>query len=152
MKVYKFKCKDCGSTRYKKHENIYKCQYCGYTEEVFLSDNNIDDAQNSEKNKISLSEQMKEHREKFEIERKKFTRKFLACMLCYFVGMMGIHRIVERKIFTGVIYLCTFGGFFIGWIYDILKYSFELRDISVGLNIIQYEFYEKFGEGIDNYE
>ena len=29
MKVYKFKCESCGSKRYEKTDDGYKCEYCG---------------------------------------------------------------------------------------------------------------------------
>ena len=35
-----------------------------------------------------------------------------------FLGVFGIHRFYQRKIGTGILYLVTFGLFFIGIIYD----------------------------------
>ena len=37
MKVYTFKCEDCGSKKYEKlDESTYVCSYCGRVEEVFF--------------------------------------------------------------------------------------------------------------------
>lgn len=36
-------------------------------------------------------------------------------------GWAGIHRFADRKIGTGILYLCTFGLFGIGWIVDSVK-------------------------------
>ena len=39
MKVYRFKCEDCGSKKYEKlDENTYKCSYCGRVEEVYRTE------------------------------------------------------------------------------------------------------------------
>ena len=44
----------------------------------------------------------------------------LALILCIFFGMFGAHRFYVGKIKSGVLYLLTFGGLFVGWIYDII--------------------------------
>ena len=38
-----------------------------------------------------------------------------------FLGWAGVHKFMEKKAGTGVLYLFTFGLFGIGWIIDILK-------------------------------
>lgn len=38
--------------------------------------------------------------------------------LLTFLGYLGIHRFYLGKIWTGIIYLCTFGLFTLGWAYD----------------------------------
>jgi|TARA_B110000240_G_C13252268_1_gene347972 TM2 domain-containing membrane protein YozV len=35
-----------------------------------------------------------------------------------FLGVFGLHRFYMGKIGTGILYLCTFGLFFVGVIYD----------------------------------
>lgn len=166
MKIYKFKCKDCGSRKYEKtDEHAYKCIYCGYTEEVYFDEQKpkkeqititkIDDGATLETTQKAGSEnfekEYREHMAKVKIQQKKFTKKLIALLLCCFAGMTGIHRIFERKIFTGVLYLCTMGLFFVGWIYDILKMSFALYDISIELNVMQRSGRKKFGSGADFY-
>lgn len=42
--------------------------------------------------------------------------------ICLFTGFLGIHKFREHKIKTGILYLCTLGLFFIGWIYDSIHY------------------------------
>ena len=45
--------------------------------------------------------------------------KTVALLLCIFLGYFGAHKFYVGKIGTGILYLCTFGLFGIGWIIDI---------------------------------
>lgn len=45
--------------------------------------------------------------------------KWVSLLLCLFLGWLGAHRFYERKIPTGILYLCTLGLLGIGWIFDI---------------------------------
>ena len=44
--------------------------------------------------------------------------KWVAFLLCLFLGYLGIHKFYEGKIVMGIIYFCTGGLFAIGWIID----------------------------------
>jgi hypothetical protein len=46
--------------------------------------------------------------------------KWVALLLCIFLGMVGGHKFYEEKFGMGILYLCTGGLFFIGIIVDIL--------------------------------
>ena len=46
-------------------------------------------------------------------------KKWIAMLLCVFLGWAGIHRFYEGKIASGILWLLTFGCFFVGWIFDI---------------------------------
>lgn len=39
-------------------------------------------------------------------------------LLCFFLGIFGAHRFYTRKWGTAILYLLTFGIFYIGWIVD----------------------------------
>ncbi|MGP1579742.1 MAG: NINE protein [Wolinella sp.] len=41
--------------------------------------------------------------------------KWVALLLCFFVGWLGIHRFYEGKTFTGILYFFTLGAFFGGF-------------------------------------
>ena len=46
--------------------------------------------------------------------------KWVALLLCLFLGFFGIHKFYEEKVGMGILYLITGGLFFVGWIVDLL--------------------------------
>ena len=63
---------------------------------------------------------------RFENKTKKFFKKFqinkyALFLICLFLGFFGGHRFITGKIRTGIYYYFTAGGFFIGWIIDLIK-------------------------------
>lgn len=51
--------------------------------------------------------------------------KWLAFLLCLFLGYVGVHKFYEGKALMGVLYLFTGGLFGIGWIIDIITLLFK---------------------------
>lgn len=45
--------------------------------------------------------------------------KWTAFFLCLFLGIFGAHKFYDGKAGMGILYLCTCGLFFIGWLIDI---------------------------------
>lgn len=56
---------------------------------------------------------------------KKPRNKWVALLLCFFLGWLGAHKFYEGKIGMGVIYLFTGGLFFIGVFVDFLTLLFK---------------------------
>lgn len=139
MKVYKFQCKSCGATKYKKEgEHTYKCLYCGNAEEVFL------DKEKSEKSEIRkeieelkdafeeiiVSKEADEKAKQKELEKKQaetekdlkkaYQVAFVNFLICLCGGWFGLHKFFERKFIIGLIYLCTCGLGLIMYAFDTL--------------------------------
>lgn len=51
--------------------------------------------------------------------------KWVALLLCIFLGYLGVHKFYEGKILLGIVYLCTFGLFGIGWFVDCIALLFK---------------------------
>jgi TM2 domain-containing membrane protein YozV len=56
----------------------------------------------------------------------------LCWIFLVFLGVFGIHRFYMGKIFTGLLYLCTLGLFFIGIVYDFLTLNTQISDKNSG--------------------
>jgi len=54
----------------------------------------------------------------------------IAWVLLTFLGLFGIHRMYMRKWISGIIYLCTFGVFGIGYIYDFWTLNDQITVIN----------------------
>ena len=51
--------------------------------------------------------------------------KWVALILCIFLGYFGVHKFYEGKVGMGIIYLFTFGLFGIGWAIDTIVLLFK---------------------------
>ncbi len=138
MKVYKFKCKDCGSKSYQKlDENTYKCVYCGCVEEL-ISDKKetLNEAKNESENQENLNQNKAEtkaeqkccHKSKTadNVASERFTKALINFLICFFAGMFGVHKFLEGKIFLGIVYLFTGGLFLVGYIIDCIVLGAKL--------------------------
>lgn len=59
--------------------------------------------------------------------------KWVAFVLCLFLGLLGIHRFYVGKIGTGLLWFFTGGLFFIGWFVDLLSILTGSFKDSIGL-------------------
>jgi hypothetical protein len=55
-----------------------------------------------------------------EIENPSDKKRLVAFLLCFFVGMLGVHRFYAGKTVTGIIQLFTLGGLFIWAFIDMI--------------------------------
>lgn len=51
--------------------------------------------------------------------------KWVAFLLCFFLGYIGAHKFYEGRIGMGIVYLITFGLFGIGWLIDCIALLFK---------------------------
>lgn len=122
MKVYKFRCKDCGSNKYEKlSEYKYKCKYCGGVEELVpKSEQKPKEPQEPQEPEIKEPEPETTKPEVVQMstEDVHLLKDFLIVL---FFGSIGLHKFLKGRIFMGFIYLFTHGLFGIGYIYDVVK-------------------------------
>lgn len=51
--------------------------------------------------------------------------KWIAFLLCFFLGYLGIHKFYEGRILAGIVYLLTCGIAGIGWFIDCFVLLFK---------------------------
>lgn len=51
--------------------------------------------------------------------------KWIALLLCIFLGAFGVHKFYEGKILLGIVYLCTCGIFGVGLFIDVISLLFK---------------------------
>ncbi len=51
---------------------------------------------------------------------------FIYFLIVFFLGPLGIHKFIDKKIIVGIIYLLTIGGFGIFWLIDVIRYAIWL--------------------------
>ena len=52
----------------------------------------------------------------------------VAWLLLTFLGVFGVHRLYLGKWITGIIWLCTGGLFFLGWLYDLWTLNEQISE------------------------
>lgn len=151
MKVYKFQCKDCGSKRYEKlDDKTYRCMYCGCVEELILEKQEQPKQQEPKPEEkvfepeinINPKEEPKEKAEKKPSAekskaRERFETALFHFLMCFFLGAIGVHRFIEGKVLTGLLYLFTGGLFFIGYAVDSVVRLVKL--VSATINLLKEE-------------
>jgi TM2 domain-containing membrane protein YozV len=65
-------------------------------------------------------------------------KRLIACLLCFFLGFLGIHRFYVGKIGTGILMIVTFGGLGIWALIDLIM-------ILIG------KFSDKEGKKLENW-
>lgn len=128
MKVYTFKCEDCGSKKYEKlNETTYVCSYCGRVEEVYYKKEQQEQERLA---KEQAEQQAKEQAVKEQSQpvyddhpriRNVSLYDVLVLVFTFVFGYLGVHRFMRGKIITGLLYLFTYGLLGFGWFIDIIR-------------------------------
>lgn len=103
-------CKHCAAVI---DEDCIICPVCGKQVEILKQDSNPIIIQNSNTNVNTNANHGTQK------------NKWIALLLCFFLGGIGAHRFYEGKIFTGLLYLFTAGLFGFGWFIDFLILLFK---------------------------
>ena len=109
-------CKFCGE---KIPEDAVMCTHCGRQVEQLKSEqpqvviNNTNTNANTNVNRNHGASRVGEK------------NKWVALLLCIFLGYFGAHKFYEGKILLGIVYLFTFGLFGIGWFIDCILLLFK---------------------------
>ncbi len=121
MEETKF-CKHCGATI---PSDAVICTACGrQVEDVYK--NSGDTVQpNIVINNANTNTNVNNNTNNNGVSGGKAKNKWVAFWLCLCLGYVGAHKFYEGNTGTGVLYLCTFGLFGIGWIIDTIKYLFK---------------------------
>lgn len=109
-------CRHCGA---KILEAAVICTHCGcqveeakHTEQPSIVINNTNTNTNANTNTNNMNAGMFGMRAR---------NKWVAFLLCLFLGYFGIHKFYEGKVGMGIVYIFTFGLFGIGWFIDCIS-------------------------------
>ena len=129
MEVYRFKCKCCGATRYKKpSKNIYECLYCHEQIEVYNKEEEkpAEPVMTEEQIEAKVKEAVKKEALRSSIKKVSAelrTRNIVLFLVCCFGGWFGIHRFMQGKILSGLLFAFTGGLFGVGVFIDCLVFG-----------------------------
>ena len=120
MKIYSYKCDDCGSKKYEKlNETTYRCTYCGSIKEVYIQKEEPKQEEPSKTEPVE-SEPQPIYDEAPQIKNVS-VYDILVLIFTIVFGYLGVHRFMRGKIITGLLYLFTYGLFCIGWGFDVIR-------------------------------
>ena len=100
-------CKHCGQQI---DQDCIVCPICGKQVEDLKSSQQPVVINNTNTNTVDVKME----------NRGKEKNKWVAFVLCLFLGLVGAHKFYEGKILMGVVYIFTAGLCFVGWIIDLI--------------------------------
>lgn len=100
-------CKHCGQQI---DQDCIVCPICGKQVEDLKSSQQPVVINNTNTNTVDVKME----------NRGKEKNKWVAFVLCLFLGLVGAHKFYEGKILMGAVYIFTAGLFFVGWIIDLI--------------------------------
>ena len=117
-------CKHCGG---KIPQDAVLCTLCGrQVEQLAGSQNNAPNVTiNNANSNINTNTSPSNH------NMAKSKNKWVALLLCFFFGVLGVHKFYEGKILLGILYIFTMGLFGIGVFIDFIILLFKPNPYSV---------------------
>ena len=125
MKVYKFKCDSCGSKRYIKVEDGYKCEYCGSIQDVIMPSQPEIKEPETEDSEFNDNDVQSNSITELNGRQKSI---LIRLIICLFAGYLGVHKFLEGKILLGIVYTFTGGLFGVGVVLDVIRYVLKLAE------------------------
>ena len=120
MKVYKFKCDSCGSKRCIKVDDGYKCEYCESVQDVIMPP-----APEIKEPEINYDAEADNQPVQITGRQKSILIRLIVCII---VGCFGVHKFLEGRVLTGIIYAFTGGLFGVGVFIDAVRYILNLME------------------------
>lgn len=105
-------CKHCGS---KIPVAAVICTHCGCQVEEMKKTEQPNIIINNSNNNVNSNTNINANAAMFGVRVK---NKWVAFLLCFFLGYLGAHKFYEGKVGMGILYLFTMGLFGIGWVID----------------------------------
>lgn len=114
------KCSSCGAPI-----ESNKCGYCGSTNNHFKNEvqnsGNQQNGYSQTPGNININIGNLAHQDPYTYENGKSPKNFgVTLLLSLFLGMFGAHHFYSGRILKGILYLFTFGLFYIGWFIDVI--------------------------------
>lgn len=78
--------------------------------------------------------------------------KWLLLALCIFLGPFGGHYFATKRWRMGILYLCTFGLLYVGWIVDIIRILTDKFPTEVAPRLTREERLAKYQAKMDEYK
>lgn len=143
MEIYRFKCKCCGATRYKKPtKHIYRCLYCGEEVEVYRKAETEQPVQPAVQPEQTTSASVQPESKTVKRAPQLNTHNLILLIMCLVGGWIGIHKFMQGKVVWGLIYLFTGGvmgmGVFIDTMIHLIDFAKDYKKYRREL-----EYFEK---------
>jgi len=117
-------CKHCGKVI---DQDVVVCIHCGKQVEELKSASQPNIVINNENANANTNTSTNTNNNNNYAQRSggKEKNKWVALILCFFFGALGVHRFYEGKVLTGILWMCTLGLLGFGVLIDFLIIAFK---------------------------
>ena len=119
------KCTQCGAALKNYVNGKAVCEYCGSTfyDDSFRSEDGAIKKSINELKELFSTQQKNKTQETAattSTQQKGYKNKYISILLCLFFGWIGAHRFYEGKFVSAIVYMFSYGLFFVGIIIDLI--------------------------------